>query len=106
MVVNSNDSALTAWASPCSASSSKPSTSTLMKAGAPYLSTSASNVVTGTCIDLVQRYASQPGAQRAAFTSARDAVETVGLSALIIMLVVPMLRPTATASIATSAARP
>src|SRR5450631_757278 len=96
MIVNSNDSA----------SSSKPSTSILMKAGAPYLPISASSVVTGTGTDLIQRWVSQPSASRAALTNSRDAVETVGLSALIIMLVAPMLRPTATGSIATSMQRP
>src|SRR5450432_2028783 len=106
MIVNSNDSALTATESPCSASSSKPSTSILMKAGAPYLPISASSVVTGTGTDLIQRWVSQPSASRAALTNSRDAVETVGLSALIIMLVAPMLRPTATGSIATSMQRP
>src|SRR5450759_655343 len=106
MVVNSNDSALTARDNPCSASSSNPSTSILMKAGAPCLPTSASSVVTGTGTDLVQRCASQPGAPRAAVTNSGDAVETVGLSALIMRRVVPTLRPTATASIATSAQRP
>src|SRR5438552_12604448 len=106
MVVNSNDSALTARVNPCNTSSSKPSTSILMKTGAPYSSISASSVVTGTGTDLVQRCVCQPGASRAAPTNARDAVETVGLSTLIIMLVVPAARPTATASIATSAQRP
>ena len=77
-----------------------------MKAGTPCLPISASSVVTGTGTDLVQRCVSQPGASRAALTNSGDAVETVGLSTLIIMLVVPTPRPTATASIATSALRP
>src|SRR6266436_8973313 len=106
MVVNSNDSALTARVSPASASASNPSTSILMKAGLPCLLISASSVVTGTSTDLVQRWVSQPGASRAAPMKAGDAVETVGLSALIIMLVEPATRPTAAASIATSALRP
>src|SRR4249920_3849366 len=102
MIVNSNDSALTARESPCSASASKPSTSILMKAGTPCLPISASSVVTGTGTDLVQRCVSQPGASRAALTNAGDAVETVGLSTLIITQAVPILPPTAAASIATS----
>src|SRR3979490_3436230 len=106
IVVNSNDSALTACESPCSASCSRPSTSILMKAGAPYLPISASSVVTGTGTALIQRCVSQPGASRAALTNSRDAVETVGLSALISIVVVPTLQPTATASIATSTLRP
>src|SRR5713101_6516468 len=106
IVVNSNDSTLTACVSPRSASCSKPSTSILMKAGTPYLPISASSVVTGTVTALIQRWVSQPGASRAALTNSRDAVETVGLSALIIMLVAPTLRPTATGSIATSMQRP
>src|ERR1700675_3994207 len=106
MMVNSNDSALTATESPSSACSSKPSTSILMKAGTPYLPISASSVVTGTGTDLIQRCVSQPCASRAALTNSHDAVETVGLSALIIMLVAPTPRPTATGSIATSAPRP
>src|ERR1700690_1609717 len=106
MVVNSNDSALIAHVNPCSTSSSKPSTSILTKTGTPYFPISASSVVTGTGTDLVQRCVCQPGASRAAPTNARDAVETVGLSMLIIMIVVPTVRPTATGSIATSAQRP
>src|SRR6267378_1299086 len=106
IIVNSKDSALTACVSPCSASSSKPSTSILMKAGAPYFSISTSSVVTGTGTALVQRCVSQPGASRAALTNSGDAVETVGLSALISIVVVPTLQPTATDSIATSALRP
>src|SRR5258708_5668898 len=106
MVVNSNDSALTGRDSPASASASNPSTSILMKEGLPCLPISASSVVTGTSTDPVQRWLSQPGASRAAPTNATEAVETVGLSALIIMLVEPAERPTAAASIATSALRP
>src|SRR4051812_33365020 len=98
IVVNSNESALTTRVSPCSASASKPSTSILMNAGTPYLPISASSVVIGTCTDLVQRCVSQPGASRAASTNPDDAVETVGLSTLIVIAVVPTLRPTATAS--------
>ena len=67
-----------------------------MKAGTPCLSINASSVVTGTALSLVQRCVSQPGASRAAPTKSGDAVETVGLSMLIIMLVVPFARPTAT----------
>src|SRR5258708_39272064 len=62
IVVNSKDSALTACVSPCSASCSKPSTSILMKAGAPYLPISASSVVTGTGTALIQRRLYQPRA--------------------------------------------
>src|SRR5258705_12022879 len=106
IIVNSNDSALTACVSPSSASASKPSTSILMKAGAPYFSISTSSVVSGTGTALIQRCVSQPGASRPALTNSRDAVETVGLSALISIVVVPTLQPTATASIATSTPRP
>ena len=87
MVVNSNDSALTGRDSPSSASSSKPSTSILMKAGVPCLPIKASSVVTGTDTDFLQCWFSQPGASRAALTNAGDAVDTVGFSALIIKLV-------------------
>src|SRR5664279_5402723 len=103
IIVNSNDSALTAQVRPRSASCSNPSTSILMKAGVPYLSINASSVVMGTATDPVQRWASQPGALCAALTNSGDAVDTVGLSTLIIMAAAPTTRPTATASIATSA---
>ena len=76
-----------------------------MKAGTPCLAINASSVVTGTSIELFHRCVSQPGASRAALMNAGDAVETVGLSALIMMLVVPIPLPTATASIVTSALR-
>ena len=72
----------------------------------PCRAISASSVVTGTLMVFVHLWASQPRASRAASTNCREAVDTVGLSALIISSIVPALRPTATASIVTSDLRP
>ena len=58
----------------------------------PCRAISASSVVTGTRIVLVQRWPSQPGAPSAASMKHREAVETVGLSILSFSSIVPSLR--------------
>src|SRR3954471_8908499 len=106
MVVNSNESARTACDKPDSASASNPSTSILMKAGAPCLAISISSVVTSTSANSPQCWVSQPEAPCAASTNAVEAVETVGLSTLISIRTLPGCAPTATASIDTDLSRP
>ena len=108
MVVNSNDSAATGCVSPISTSSSKPSTSILMKAGTPCSAISASSVVIGTRIDLVPDAGpASRGASCAASMKASEAVEMVGLSVLTISRDVAGVAADRLArSIVTSASRP
>src|SRR6478736_5852949 len=101
MVVNSNEIACTACDRPDSASASKPSTSILMNAGTPCLAINPSSVVTATSRVSLQRCVCQPGAPCADSTKAGEIDDTVGLSTLINMRVLPGSRPTANASIAT-----
>src|SRR6185312_13088264 len=102
IVVNSYDSDATLCVNPASASPSNPSTSILMNAGSPCAAISASSVVTGTSTEPSQIWSSQPAAPCAASTNAADAVETVGLAVFSLMVSVPLLRPTALASMTTS----